>query len=70
MSNACPIVTNSRVRQVVYWYRPSRFPHDQLSSTSPDLLRQMLAAFINALMSAEVAAVCGAPYGMPGSERA
>jgi hypothetical protein len=47
-----------------------RFLHDQLSSTSPDLLRQMLAAFINTLTSAEVAAVCGAPYGMPGPERA
>ena len=55
---------------MVYWYRPSRFLHDQLSSTSPDLLRQMLATFINTLTSAEVAAVCSAPYGMPGPERA
>ena len=55
---------------MVYWYRPSRFLHDQLSSPWPGLLRQMLAAFINTLMSAEVAAVCGAPYGMPGPERA
>jgi hypothetical protein len=47
-----------------------RFLHDQLSSTSPDLLRQMLAAFIDTLTSAEVTAVCGAPYGMPGPERA
>ena len=38
--------------------------------TSPDLLRQMLAAFINTLTSGEVAAVCGAPYGMPGPEGA
>jgi transposase-like protein len=29
----------------------------------------MLATFINALMSAEADAVCGAPYGMPGPER-
>ena len=36
---------------------------------SPDLLRWMLATFINALMSAEADAVCGAPYGMPGPER-
>src|ERR1700721_2202262 len=29
----------------------------------------MLTAFINALMSAEADAVCGAPYGVPGPER-
>jgi transposase-like protein len=29
----------------------------------------MLATFINALMSAEADAVCGAPYGMPGPDR-
>ena len=55
---------------MVYWCQPSRFLYDQLSSTSPDLLRQMLAALINTLMSAEVAAPCGAAYGMPGPERA
>ena len=48
---------------------PARFLHDQLESASPDLLRQMLATFINALMSAEADAVCGAPYGMPGPDR-
>jgi putative transposase len=48
---------------------PARFLHEQLESASPDLLRQMLATFINALMSAEADAVCGAPYGMPGPER-
>ncbi len=48
---------------------PARFLHDHLESASPDLLRQMLATFINALMSAEADAVCGAPYGMPGPER-
>jgi transposase-like protein len=45
---------------------PARFLHDQLESASPDLLRSMLATFINALMSAEADAVCGAPYGLPG----
>ena len=45
---------------------PARFLHDQLESASPDLLRSMLTTFINALMSAEADAVCGAPYGMPG----
>jgi putative transposase len=48
---------------------PARFLHDQLSSASPDLLRSMLATFINTLMSAEAGAVCGAPYGMPGPDR-
>ena len=36
---------------------PARFLHDQLESASPDLLRSMLATFINALMSAEADAV-------------
>jgi putative transposase len=48
---------------------PARFLYDQLESASPDLLRSMLATFINALMSAEADAVCGAPYGMPGPDR-
>jgi hypothetical protein len=48
---------------------PARFLHDQLESASPDLLRSMLATFVNALMSAEADAVCGASCGMPGPER-
>jgi putative transposase len=48
---------------------PARFLHDQLESAPPDLLRSMLATFINALMSAEADAVCGAPYGLPGPDR-
>jgi len=44
---------------------PARFLHEQLESASPDLLRSMLTTFINALMSAEADAVCGAPCGMP-----
>jgi putative transposase len=48
---------------------PARFLHEQLESASPDLLRSMLATFINALMSAEADAVCGAPYGLPGPDR-
>ena len=48
---------------------PARFLHDQLESASPDLLRSMLATFINALMSAEADAVCGAPYGLPDPDR-
>ena len=39
---------------------PARFLHDQIASASPDLLRSMLTTFVNALMSAEADAVCGA----------
>src|SRR5688500_4274332 len=42
---------------------PARFLHEQLAQASPDLLRQMLTTFIDALMSAEADAVCGAEYG-------
>jgi transposase-like protein len=48
---------------------PARFLIDQLESASPDLLRSMLTTFINALMSAEADAACGAPYGMPSADR-
>ncbi|MEU4770015.1 IS256 family transposase [Actinosynnema sp. NPDC023794] len=36
---------------------------DQLAASSPDLLRDMLASFIQSLMSAEADAVCGAGCG-------
>jgi transposase-like protein len=48
---------------------PARLLEEQLASTSPDLLRQMLSTFIQTLMSAEVDAVCGAQYGMSSSDR-
>jgi transposase-like protein len=48
---------------------PARFLHDQLASASPDLLRQMLTTFIDALMGAEADALCGAPYGQPSPDR-
>jgi transposase-like protein len=48
---------------------PARLLEEQLDSASPDLLRQMLSMFIQALMSAEADAVCGAPYGTSSSER-
>jgi len=48
---------------------PARFLHDQLASASPDLLREMLTTFIDALMGAEADAVCGAPYGRPSPDR-
>jgi transposase-like protein len=43
--------------------------HDQLASASPDLLRSLLATFLDTLMSAEADAICGAPYGMPSPDR-
>ncbi|GAB3287814.1 IS256 family transposase [Kineosporia babensis] len=48
---------------------PAQFLNDQLESASPDLLRQMMSAFITTLMGAEVDALCGAGYGVPSSER-
>jgi putative transposase len=48
---------------------PAHFLHEQLAQASPDLLRQMLTTFINALMSAEADAVCGAEYGTRSAER-
>jgi transposase-like protein len=48
---------------------PARFLHEQLAQASPDLLRSMLATFINTLMSAEADAVCGAGYGQRSDDR-
>ncbi|MGY5280808.1 IS256 family transposase [Nocardia gipuzkoensis] len=42
---------------------PSKMLSDQLAVASPDLLRDMMSTFIQALMSAEADAVCGAGYG-------
>jgi transposase-like protein len=43
--------------------------HEQLAQASPDLLRAMVTAFAEALMSAEAEAVCGAGYGERSDER-
>ena len=48
---------------------PARFLSEQLEQASPDLMRQMLTTFINALMSAEAEAVCGAEYGQASADR-
>ena len=42
---------------------------EQLSQASPDLLRQMVQSFAEALMSAEVDAVYGAGYGQRSPDR-
>jgi transposase-like protein len=42
---------------------------EQLAQASPDLLRQMITTFVQALMGAEADAVCGAEYGVRSEER-
>ena len=48
---------------------PARFLSEQLEQASPDLMRSTLTTFINALMSAEADAVCGAEYGVRSEAR-
>lgn len=48
---------------------PARFLQEHLEQASPDLMRQMLTTFINALMSAEADTVCGAEYGRASDAR-
>jgi putative transposase len=45
------------------------FMAEHLERAEPDLLRSMLSSFIQALMSAEADAMCGAPYGARSPER-
>jgi len=48
---------------------PARVLHEQLAQASPDLMRELLGTFIDALLSAEADAVCGAGWGEVSSER-
>jgi len=48
---------------------PARFLDEQLSQASPDLMRDLLTTFVNALLSAQADAVCGAGYGERTPER-
>jgi putative transposase len=48
---------------------PAEFLHEHLAQASPDLLREMLATFVNALLSADADTVCGAAYGARTPER-
>jgi putative transposase len=48
---------------------PVRFLHEELAQASPDLMRHMLTSFVNALLSAQADAVCGAEYGTRDLER-
>src|SRR4051794_32568602 len=47
----------------------SEFVSDHLQRAEPDLLRSLLQTFVEALMSAEADAICGAPYGTRSPER-
>ena len=42
---------------------------DRLTSTSPDVLRELLMVFLHTLMGAEADALCGASYGERSAER-
>jgi putative transposase len=42
---------------------------ERLTTTHPDVLRELLATFIHTLMGAEAEALCGAEYGQRSSER-
>ena len=48
---------------------PAVFLHEQLAQASPDLMRELLGTFINALLSAQADTVCGAEYGARDPER-
>ncbi|MFI6400608.1 IS256 family transposase [Rhodococcus coprophilus] len=46
-----------------------RLVEDRLTGASPDLLRELLSMFIDALMGAEADVLCGADYGQRSDER-
>ncbi len=48
---------------------PAALLEKGLADASPDLMRTLLATVINALMSADADAVCGAEYGRPSPDR-
>ena len=48
---------------------PAQFLTEQLAQASPDLMRDLLTTFVNALLSAQADAVCGAGYGERTPER-
>jgi putative transposase len=48
---------------------PAEFLQDHLAQASPDLMRDLLTMFVNALLSADADAVCGAAYNSRSPER-
>ncbi len=47
----------------------ARFLLEELGQASPDLMRELLTTFVNALLSAQADAVCGAEYGTQSQDR-
>jgi putative transposase len=52
-----------------HMFDPARMLGQALSDASPDLMRNLLSTVINALLSADADAVCGAEYGVASPER-
>jgi putative transposase len=48
---------------------PARVLHEHLAQASPDLMRELLGTFIDALLSADADAVCGAGWGRVSPDR-
>jgi hypothetical protein len=48
---------------------PREFLHEYLAQANSDLLRELLAGFINALLAADTDSVCGAAYGVREANR-
>ena len=48
---------------------PVRPWFEQIDGAEPDVLRSLLKTFVEALMSAEADAICGAPYGVRSEDR-
>ena len=48
---------------------PAAMLEQQLQGASPDVLREMIATFANATMSAQADQVCGAPWGERSEDR-
>ena len=48
---------------------PAQFLNEQLSQASPDLMRDLLTTFVNALLGAQADAVCGAGYNERSEDR-
>src|ERR671928_317191 len=48
---------------------PAQLLEQHLADASPDLLREMIAIFANAMMSAQADQLCGAEYGERSQER-
>ena len=48
---------------------PAAMLGQALGDASPDLMRHLLSTVVNALLSAEADAVCGAEYGQPSVDR-